>query len=203
YLSGLFDTSFASLNAPALQLNYNPEIENTVYYEKFHVDSLILKANDAQIDLNYKPKVSLYADAGYVSSFAYLPYKNFGTSFGINLSVPIYDGRQRKMQHDKIAIAEQTRQHYRDFFKTQYDQQIAQLMQQLNSTQELINQTNSQIKYAEGLIDANRKLMATGDVRIADYIIAISNYLNAKNIITQNTVNKQQIINQINYWNRK
>src|SRR5439155_4012479 len=35
YLSGLFDTSFASLNAPALQLNYNPEIENTVYYEKF------------------------------------------------------------------------------------------------------------------------------------------------------------------------
>ncbi len=203
YLSGLFDTSFAALDTPALQLNYNPEIENTVYYEKFHVDSLILKANDAQIDLNYKPKVSLYADAGYVSSLAYLPYKNFGTSFGVNISMPIYDGRQRKMQHDKIAIAEQTRQHYRDFFKTQYDQQIAQLMQQLNSTQELINQTNSQIKYAEGLIDANRKLMATGDVRIADYIIAISNYLNAKNIITQNTVNKQQIINQINYWNRK
>jgi S1-C subfamily serine protease len=45
--------------------------------------------------------------------------------------------------------------------------------------------------------------LVTGDVRIADYIIAIGNYLNAKNIITQNTINKLQIINQVNYWNRK
>ena len=57
---------------------------------------MILKASDAQIDLSYKPKVSLYADAGYVSSLQYLPYKNFGASAGVNLTVPIYDGRQKK-----------------------------------------------------------------------------------------------------------
>lgn len=203
YLSGVFDTSLTVLATPALELNYTPEIESTVYYQKFTVDSLILKANDAQIDLSYKPKVGLYADAGYVSSLQYLPYKNWGVSAGVNLTVPIYDGRQRKLQHNKIAIAEQTRQHYRDYFKTQYDQQIAQLSQQLNAVNELINQTNNQIKYTEGLLEANRKLMATGDVRIADYVIAINNYLNAKNIITQNTVTKLQLINQINYWNRK
>jgi hypothetical protein len=45
--------------------------------------------------------------------------------------------------------------------------------------------------------------MATGDARIADYVIAINNYLNAKNIITQNTINKLQLISQINYWNSK
>jgi outer membrane protein TolC len=153
--------------------------------------------------LNYKPKVSLYADAGYVSSLQYLPYKNFGASAGINLVVPIYDGRQRKMQHNKIFIAEQTRQNYRDYFKTQYDQQIAQLMQQLNAAQELINETNEQIKYTQGLMEANRKLLPTGDVKISDFVIAINNYLNAKNITTQNTINRLQIINQINYWNRK
>jgi outer membrane protein TolC len=203
YLSGLVDTSFTSLAAPALELNYTPEIENTVYYQKFTVDSMILKASDAQIDLNYKPKLSLYADAGYVSSLQYLPYKNFGASAGVNLTVPIYDGKQRKMQHNKIAIAEQTRQNYRDYFKTQYDQQIAQLTQQLNSAQELIIQTNEQIKFTEGLMEANRKLLPTGDVKIADFVIAINNYLNAKNIITQNTIIRLQIINQINYWNRK
>jgi len=203
YLSGLFDTSFTSLDAPPLQLNYTPEIENTVYYQKFAVDSLILKASDAQIDLNYKPKVSLYADAGYVSSLQYVPYKNFGASAGVNLTVPIYDGRQRKMQHNKIFIAEQTRQNYRDYVKTQYGQQIAQLTQQLNAAQELINQTNEQIKYTQGLMDANRKLLPTGDVKISDFVIAINNYLNARNIITQNTITRLQIINQINYWNRK
>jgi len=203
YLCGLFDTSLMALAAPSIEINELPALENTIYYEKFRTDSLLLKTSDAQIDFNYKPKVNLYADAGFVSSLQYQPYKNFGTSFGVNLSVPIYDGKQKKMQHDKIAIAERTRQGYRDFFVTQYNQQIAQLVQQLNSTQELINETSNQLKYTEALMEANKKLMATGDARIADYVIAINNYLNAKNIITQNTINKLQLISQINYWNSK
>ena len=107
------------------------------------------------------------------------------------------------MQHDKLNIAELTRKNYSDHFKTQFQQQIAQLTQQLLSTQQLITQANQQIKYTETLIEANRKLLESGDVRITDYILALGNYLSAKNIITQNTINKFQIINQINYWNKK
>jgi outer membrane protein TolC len=203
YLSGINDTSFTALQTPSLDSNMLPALENTVFYHQFEVDSLKLRNSDAQIDFSYKPKVSLYADAGYISSLMYLPYKNFGTSFGVNVAVPIYDGHQKKMQHDKIAIAEQTRQQYRNFFKTQYSQQIAQLVQQLQTAQQLIDETSSQLKFSQGLIDANKKLLETGDARIADYIIAIGNYITSKNIITQNTINKMQIINQLNYWNRK
>ncbi len=203
YESGLFDTAFTPLADPALTLDNIIEPENTVFYEKFRVDSLLLRNSDAQIEFSYKPKVNLYADAGYVSSFTYQAYKNFGTSFGINLSVPIYDGKQKKMLHTKVAIQEQTRQNYRDYFKTQYDQQIAQLAQQLQLTEGLITETTGQLKYVESLIQANRKLLSTGDARIADYIIAINNYLNAKNIILQNTISKLQIITQINYWNKR
>jgi outer membrane protein TolC len=203
YLSGVVDTSFVILAAPALDSVTIPGLEYTVFYRQFELDSLKLRNSDAQIDFSYKPKVNLYADAGYVSSLMYLPYKNFGTSFGVNLAVPLYDGHQKKMQHEKIAIAELTRQQYRDFYKTQYSQQVAQLLQQLQSTQQLIDQTNSQLRFAQGLIDANKKLLETGDARIADYIIAIGNYLAARNSITLNTVNKWQIINQLNYWNRK
>lgn len=203
YLSGNVDTSFTSLAAPTLDPIQIPGLENTVFYQQFFIDSMKLRNSDVQIDFAYKPKVNLYADGGYVSSLMYLPYKNFGVSAGVNITVPIYDGHQKKMQHDKIAIAEETRQQYRDFFKTQHDQQIAQLLQQLQSTQQLIDQTSGQLRYTQGLIDANKKLLETGDARIADYIIAIGNYLSARNIITQNTVNKMQIINQLNYWNRK
>ncbi|HVM87175.1 MAG TPA: TolC family protein [Puia sp.] len=203
YLSGVVDTSFVVLSEPALDSVTVPGLENTVFYHQFEVDSLKLRNSDAQIDYSYKPQVSLYADAGYVSSLMYLPYKNFGTSFGVNVAVPIYDGHQKKMQHDKITIAELTRQNYRDFYKTQYNQQIAQLIQQLQSTQQLIDQTTNQLKFAQGLIDANKKLLETGDAKIADYIIAIGNYLTARNTITLNTISKLQIINQLNYWNRK
>lgn len=203
YLCGIKDTSAIALVEPQLDLINITEAENTVFYHQYQVDSLKFKNNDVQIEYSYKPKVDLYADGGYLSSLNYEPYKNFGVSAGVTVTVPIYDGGQKKMQHDKIAIAEQTRQSYRDFFKKQYDQQVAQLSQQLLSTQQLIMQASGQIRFTEALMDANRKLLETGDVRMADYILAISNYLTAKNIVIQNTVNKLQLINQINYWNRK
>ncbi|MBS1666452.1 MAG: TolC family protein [Bacteroidetes bacterium] len=203
YLSGIVDTAFVLLPAPMLESVQTPALESTVFYQQFVVDSLKLQNSHALIDFSYKPKLSLYADAGYISSLMFQPYKNWGTSFGVNLSVPIYDGRQKKMQHDKISIAEKTREQYRDFFTAQHEQQIQQLQQQLKSADELIAEATEQLRYTNALIEANRKLLRTGDARIVDYIIAIGNYLSAKNSITQNTISKLQIINQLNYWNRK
>lgn len=203
YLAGVFDTTFKPLAAPDIEVKTILPPDYTVYYQKFTTDSLLLQNQHRRIDYNYKPKLSIYGGAGYISTLTYKPYKNFGTSFGLNLTIPIYDGGQRKLQHERLNIAEQTRQFYRNFFQTQYNQQVAQLMQQLNSTQQVIDESAAQIKYVEGLIQANRKLLATGDVRIADYIIAINNYLSAENTITQNTINKLQIITQINYWNKR
>ena len=107
------------------------------------------------------------------------------------------------MQHDKNAISQLIRSDYEQYFKSQYVQQIAQLVQQLQSTDQFIIQAKDQLKYSEALIDANRKLLVSGDVRMADFILAIGNYLSAKNAITQTSINRLQIINQINYWNRK
>ena len=202
YLSGVIDTAEASLSEPGVMLKPLPDISQSVFFQKFTIDSLTLINSRALVDLNYKPKANLFADGGYNSTFADHAYKNFGTSFGFNISVPIFDGRQRKIEHAKIAIAERTRTNYRDFFKSQYSQQISQLTQQLKGTAELIAEINNQIKYSEGLINVNIKLLETGDVKIADLVIAVNNYLNAKNLLTQNTVSRLQIINQINYWNR-
>lgn len=203
YITGLHDTSYTMLDPPRFTMADLPELQQTVFYHQFQIDSLKIETNERQIDFNYRPKLSLFADGGYNSSFALKPYKNVGLSAGVSLSVPIYDGKQRKMLHQKNTFAENNRKAYRDFFANQYSQQIAQLNQQLSMSEQLIEQASIQIKYAEGLIKAQRKQLVTGDVRIADYIIAISNYLNAKNIITQNSINKLQIYNQINYWNRK
>jgi len=203
YLCALKDTIAVALQKPSIELALIPEAETSIFYQQYKTDSLRLKNSDALIDFSYKPKLNLYGDGGYLSSFAPESYKNFGISIGVNITVPIYDGKQKKMQHDKISIAEQSRQQYRDYFKKQYSQQIAQLFQQLNATQQLIVQTNQQLSFSAALIEANQKLIETGDAHMADYILAIGNYLTIKNNLTLNTVTQLQLINQINYWSRK
>lgn len=203
YITGINDTAYTDLQPPAISLPEIPDLQQTVYYEQFRIDSLRIRTQDKQIDFSYRPRLSIFADGGYNSSFDITPYKNIGLSAGLTVTVPIYDGKQRRMQHQQNTLSERSRKNYQDFFSAQYNQQIDQLKQQLILTQQLIDQSITQINYVEGLIKAQRLQLVTGDIRITDYIIAISNYLNTKNIITLNTINKLQIINQINYWNRK
>lgn len=202
YLCGIVDTSAAGLEDPGIHLQSLPEIDSSIFFKQYRLDSLQLRNSRSLIDFSYKPRLSVFADAGHSTTFTYQAYKNFGTSFGFSLIVPIYDGHQRKMQYSKLDIAERTRNAYKDFFTRQYSQQIAQLSQQLRATEDLIGQITEQVRYSEALITLNGKLMGTGDAKIADYILALSNYLNAKNLLTQNNITRLQIINQINYWNR-
>ena len=202
YLCGLTDTSNSTLQNPTINFNRIPTISESALYKQFEIDSLKLENNLKLIDVNYRPKINVYADGGYFSSLAFAPYKNFGTSVGFNITVPIYDGQQKKMQYSKIGVSENTRKNYQVFFQKQFQQQIDQLIKQLRSTEELINDINSQLKYSQKLIEVNGKLLQTGEVRITDYILALNNYINAKSLLTQNNTNRMQIINQINYWNK-
>ncbi len=203
YLSGIFDTTVSQLEEPSMNIYFPENIDSSAFFLKYKIDSLRLANARTLINLGYKPKINLFADAGILSSLPALqPYKHFGYSFGVNFQVPIFDGGQRKLQHIKIDIAERTRVRNKEFFARQYNQQIAQLRQQLAAIEGLLGLINKQINYIETLIEANGKLLATGDIRLTDYILAINNYITAKNLIVQNEVSRLQIINQINYWNK-
>lgn len=203
YLCGVLDTTTYLLANPALKLEKLPELQHSIFYQQFVTDSLNLVVGDKQIDFSYQPKLNLFGEAGYNSSLVYQPWRNFGPNIGLNLFIPIYDGRQRKMQHDQIAISEKTRSTYREFFSKQYGQQINQLILQLSDNQSLTNQINKQVIYSQALVDANRKLLETGEVSVTEYIIAMSNLLTTKNLLIQNEIEKYQLINQLNYWSRE
>ena len=202
YLCGISDTTTTVLADPGIQLQQLPDPVSSIFFRQFGLDSLKLRNSRSLIDFSYRPKATLYADGGWSSTLTYLPYKNFGISFGFMVTMPIYDGHQRKLQYSKLDIAERTRTGYRDFFNSQYHEQIAQLTRQLRATEALIGQIDDQVRYSQALIEVNGKLLGTGDAKIADLIIALGNYLSAKNLLTQNTITRLQIINQINYWNR-
>lgn len=203
YLSGIIDTVTETLAAPDLQVKLNFNQVGSPFFLNYKIDSLRLENERLLTKVQYRPKVNLFADAGYQSSFILTPYKNFGYNVGINLTVPIYDGHQKRLQFSKLDIEERTRQKQHDFFYNQYQQQIQQLQQQLNDLESLVEPVNKQISYLQTLIKVNGKLLETGDIRITDYVLALNNYITAKNLVVQNEIERYQVIQQLNYWNMK
>lgn len=202
YLSGIADTAMVKLTAPDLKRTITPDVGSSLFFQQFKLDSIRLLNSRRLVDYSYKPKISLFADGGYNTDFSYRPYKNFGTSIGFTIALPIYDGGMRKLQYKRLSLQENTRQAYQSFFSVQYKQQIAQLNQQISDNTTLENQIRDQFKYSESLIKVDTQLLETGDVHIADLIIAVNNYLSVKNLLTQTNIAKLQLINQLNYWNK-
>ena len=175
---------------------------SSVFYKRFVTDSLRLATEKSLIAYQYKPRIGAYTDAGYISTLVENAHKNFGLSVGVSMTVPIYDGHQKQLKVSQMDIRERTRLNNRSFFVNQYQQQVAQLKLQLQQSDLLVKTINEQIKYINTLLSANAKLLETGDIRVSDYVLAISNYMNARNLLNQNEVNRLRIVNQINYWNR-
>jgi outer membrane protein TolC len=202
YLAGIADTSMIELQEPAIQKAVLPDPATSIFFRQYGLDSLKLINGRQLVDFSYKPKINVTADGGYNSDFMGQAYKNFGVSAGFTFTMPIYDGGQRKMLYRKLSLQEETRENYKAFFNVQYRQQIAQLNQQISENENLLIQIDEQIKYTESLIKVDTQLLQTGDVRIADFILAVNNYLTIKNLRTTTTINRLQLINQLNYWNR-
>jgi hypothetical protein len=116
--------------------------------------------------------------------------------------VPLYDGGQKKMQHDQIAISRETQSGYLKFYKNQYLQQVAALQRQLVDYTNLRQESAIQLQYAETLIKASQKLLNSGDIPVTDYILSVNSYIDAKNIVLQHTLTLYMLINEINYWSQ-
>ncbi len=202
YLAGVVDTTVDKIQSPALNDSMEFDFYRSVFYRRYTTDSLRLANEKAIINYEYKPRFGAYTDAGYISTLSANAYRNFGFSFGLSLTVPIYDAHQRRYRLSQVDLQERTRLTNKFFFINQYKQQIAQLNQQLHASDLLVKTINEQIKYVKTLISANAKLLQTGDIKISDYVLAITNYINARNILNQNYINRLRIVNQINYWNR-
>ncbi len=200
-LAGIVDTAVLPLDDPGISLAGSISPDTSAFFQRFVNDSLRILNEKSGIGASYRPKISLFADAGYQSALTLTPYKNFGSSVGINLAIPIYDGHQKRLQYTKLDIAERTRQRQEDYFHHQFRQQVQILEQQLRELKSLTGPILNQIKYLETLIQVNGKLLETGDIKITDYLLAINNYITSRSLVVQNNMARLQIINQLNYWN--
>ena len=198
-LCGISEKQEIKLVKPDLSVQNNYGAENSPVFAQFRIDSLKNRNSRQLIDLNYRPKINIFADGGFNGIAPENVPHNFGASVGVNFSVPIYDGKQRKLQYEKIDLAENTRINYKRYYSSQYKIQFDQLKNQLNMTEHLLGEISNQLTEQERLIELYRIEREKGLVRFLDFITVFNSYTATKITCLVTEVNRLQIINQLNY----
>jgi outer membrane protein TolC len=199
-LCGLKDTGIFSPVKPELATPFRMNPENSPSFLRFYIDSLRITNENLLIDRNYKPSVSWFADAGLINNDPTVIYQNFGLSLGLNFTFPVYDGNQRKLNHQKLKAEEEIRVDYKLAFKQEYDQQLQQWKDELNLTEALLPAVREQVGNTEMLVKQEKELVNRGSGSITDYLIAVKNYLSVRKSLTQYEIRILQIRNEITYW---
>jgi hypothetical protein len=198
-LCGLIDTTSYELSEPQLKINGIPDITKTPSYIQFKIDSLRIENEKSAIDIRYKPKVNWFADAGFLTSKALSFYKNFGYSAGIGLNIPVYDGKQKSIEKQKLEFNENTRQGYQNNYKNQYFQQIQQLNDELKSLNETTTQLKKQLITSDQLVKALKNQLEAGIIQMTEYINAIKSYKSITRNLNLTDNQKLQVINEMNF----
>ena len=198
-LCGIEDTSIVELVKVELPSFIENNLALRPAYLQFSIDSLSNYQNKLKLGLNYRPRINLYADAGFNAITPENIPNRLGTSIGFNLIVPIYDGNKKKLQIDKINYEEDSRINFRNFYVKQHSSEYYRLSRQLVFTQEIISDIKSQIAEQENIINLYKSEIEKGLVRFMDFMTILSNYALAKNNLTITEANQQQIINMMNY----
>ena len=187
FLAGVADTALLTLEAPATPLRRPLAGLGAPSQYRYTLDSLRLLLDRRAVDAYYRPRVNAVLDAGLQSS-SYLPLalaRSVGFGGGLQLAVPLFDGHQRQLQYQRLALSEQSRRGYRQFLTVQRRQQYEQLEGLIRASDALLARIREQVRVAEALVGAARQQLATGDVAILDYLNLVTSYRTLQFSLTQ------------------
>ena len=196
---GLSDTGLYDLDLPSIGIKGDNEVMKSPLFIRYQLDSLRITNEISAVDVKYRLKMNWFADAGFLTSTPWNFYRHFGYSAGVSLSIPIYDGRQREKEKQKLSLAEDTRGTYQNNFRKQYYVEIKQLRDELNSLRSLSSQFENQLSTSEQLVNALRGQLESGIIQMTEYINAIKNYRSINKNLSDNRIRIQQVINELNY----
>src|ERR1035437_1749583 len=198
-LCGLNDSATYDLVKPELKIKGTPDISKSPAFLQFKIDSIRIENEKVSVDIRYKPKVNWFADAGFLTSNPWNFYRHFGYSAGISLNIPVYDGKQRGIEKQKLDFEQNTNSNYAVNYKKQYSMQFMQFLNELKILNETTKQTENQLNTSGQLINILKDQLEVGLIQMTEYINAIKNYKTINSSLNIITVQKLQIINELNF----
>ncbi len=200
-LCGIKDTVHYILSDPGIVKSELKSPQNSPLNEQFTIDSLRLAVQKSSVDVRYLPRLNWFADAGFLSASPLTIPKHFGVSAGINLVVPLYDGKQKGMDYQKIKISDETRTRYQQYFISQYNLQLSVLDEEIISNESRLSAVNEQIELSQSLIAAEKIQMNRGDLSVLTFILALRDQVEMRKDKYNIQLKKMKLINEWNYAN--
>jgi outer membrane protein TolC len=199
-LCSIVDTSDIKLQTPVIEQQSSADASNYLILKKYSIDSLRIINEKEALELRYKPSVNWFADAGILTSNPFNFYRHAGVSAGVSLTIPIYDGHQKKIEGDKLSLKEDSRSRYLYSTKKEYDQTYLRLNSELEGIRQVRNGLENQLTLSDQLVKSLRVQLENGNIKMQDYITAIKNYRNIKRNIILSDIDILRVKNEINYF---
>ena len=113
---GITDTTLYRFAPPDLVLS-GSITDSSSFLRQFYYDSLSILNQQDLFNMKYKPKVSAFADAGLNAVDLKAPQNSLGFSFGLKLSMNLWDHNQHKITAKQTEIRLNTTTAYRTYFE--------------------------------------------------------------------------------------
>ena len=183
------------------QIQYTNKPSQFFFQKRFKNDSLLILANQRVFENQYKPQVTAYANTGLNAVEIPNIYRRFGASAGLRLTIPIYDGKQRKYNEQQSLLKVENLQFYKDNSKIQLDNNLISIEQQIQALAENMELLNKQLEKQKNILEIYKGKLVQGQVSIVDYLNVIQNYkLNSYTKLQMQT-NQWLLQSQYNFIN--
>jgi outer membrane protein TolC len=199
-LCAITDTTNYALSDPHLIFT-DTIVQQSNYLRQFLLDSMMTQSQQLLFELKYKPQVSAFTDAGLNTSTLHAPYNHIGFSFGVNFSVPLYDGGQRDINRQQTEIKFNTGTAYRNYFTDQRTQQLENFHTQITLAEGRIKNLEQQLTEYTSVLNLYKDALNSGEISIMDYLVVFRNALQAQQDVIYQQLQKNMAINAFNYWN--
>ena len=198
-LCGINQTAETDIQENELEMKSSPTSASQ-FLTSYKLDSLSIVTDQTISELKYKPQLNAFFNAGY-NATGIPTLDHFGFSVGMNFSWTLYDGNQRKLEHEKSYINLQTQQFDKQHFITQKEINLNKIKDQLNALTERGMILENQLTQYEKLYKVYENELTHGLVSVMDFKNLLRDLTAKRQEFLLQKMEKQLLLNSFNYWN--
>ncbi len=198
-LSGTPVAETDSLSAPELTIANAPI--TSFYQRKFDNDSLQVAADQMVFENRYRPQISLYGNTGLNAVELTNIDRRIGMSAGLRLTLPIYDGNQRKYNAQQSELKKENLEFYKQNAEVQLKNNVQSIERQMTALEENMGLVEEQLGKHRNLLEIYKGKLVQGQVSIVDYLNVIQTYKVNVQTELQMRTNRWLLQSQYNFIN--
>lgn len=174
---------------------------HSLFTEQFRLDSLRANADLCTFNLQYRPRLDLFVNAGLRGGAFTDLYRHLGWSAGISFTWTINDGNQRRHKERQTRLQQEIGGYYRDYAEYQRKAKLKQCLSEIDTYVARLTSLQRQLAEYDVILSNYDKEIAHGQRSVLDYIIVLRSRIQTQQEILLAQTNKQLAITAYNYWN--